>query len=181
MGERGLPASATGTRCPRITSPLSRPLTPFPPASDSHAGPLSPYLALRRSLFLVFGASTIVCVLVRLWMVVMQPCLIPSFSCTTLTTGARQLVVQEAAVTMWSTSGRYAAYRAAAGQQGHTATARVKTQHITAVDRALPTQQPADHTAQSLNLTLMPAFSEGCPTLHPGPSAAQPSAIDPQP
>lgn len=48
---------------------------------------------------------TLTCVLVRLWMVVMQPCLMPSCSWMTLTTGARQLVVQLAAVTMWSTSG----------------------------------------------------------------------------
>jgi hypothetical protein len=41
---------------------------------------LLPYLARRRSLFFVFGASTTVCVLVRLWMVVMQPWAMPSFS-----------------------------------------------------------------------------------------------------
>lgn len=60
------------------------------------------HLARLRSVFLVFGASTMVCVFVKLWMVVIQPCLMPSFSWMTLTTGARQLVVQLAAVTMWS-------------------------------------------------------------------------------
>lgn len=60
--------------------------------------------ARRRSVFLVLGASTMVCVLVTLWMVVMQPCTMPSCSWMTLTTGARQLVVHEAAVTMWSSS-----------------------------------------------------------------------------
>lgn len=41
-------------------------------------------------------------VLVRLWIVVMQPCTMPSFSSMTLMTGAMQLVVHDAAVTMWS-------------------------------------------------------------------------------
>lgn len=48
-----------------------------------------------------------VCVLVTLWIVVMQPCTIPIFSWITFTTGARQLVVQEAAVTMESLDGSY--------------------------------------------------------------------------
>ena len=45
------------------------------------------------------GLSTITCVLVTLWMVVILPCSIPIFSCTTLTMGARQFVVHDAAVT----------------------------------------------------------------------------------
>ncbi len=52
--------------------------------------------ARRRSLC---GASTMVWVLVTSWTVVMTPCRIPMLSWTTLTTGARQFVVQEAAVT----------------------------------------------------------------------------------
>ena len=52
--------------------------------------------ARRRSLC---GASTTVWVLVTSWIVVMTPWRIPIFSCTTFTTGARQFVVQEAAVT----------------------------------------------------------------------------------
>ena len=51
--------------------------------------------ARRRSLW---GASTIVCVFVMSWMVVMTPWRMPMPSWITLTTGARQLVVQEAAV-----------------------------------------------------------------------------------
>ncbi len=38
-------------------------------------------------------------VLVTSWIVVIDPCRMPSESWITLTTGARQLVVQEAAVT----------------------------------------------------------------------------------
>lgn len=65
------------------------------------------HLARLKSLFLVLGASTMVWVLVRLCTVVMQPCTMPNFSWMTLTTGARQLVVQDAAVTMWSVAGSY--------------------------------------------------------------------------
>ena len=65
------------------------------------------YRARRKSLFLEFGASTIVCVLVTLWIVVMQPCTMPSLRWTTSTTGARQLVVHEAAVTILSAAGSY--------------------------------------------------------------------------
>jgi hypothetical protein len=53
--------------------------------------------ARRRSLC---GASTTRLVLVGSWMVVIWPWRMPMFSCTTFTTGARQLVVHEAAVTM---------------------------------------------------------------------------------
>ena len=58
--------------------------------------------ARRRSLC---GASTIVCVLVMSCNVVIEPCRIPIPSWSTFTTGARQLVVQDAAVTMSCTSG----------------------------------------------------------------------------
>ena len=53
--------------------------------------------ARRRSLW---GASTTRLVLVGSWMVVIWPWRMPRASCTTFTTGARQLVVQDAAVTM---------------------------------------------------------------------------------
>ena len=53
-------------------------------------------LARRRSLC---GASTTTWVLVTLCMVVIMPCLIPRFSWITLTTGAMQFVVHDAAVT----------------------------------------------------------------------------------
>ena len=45
------------------------------------------------------GRSTMVWVLVTSWIVVMEPCRMPSPSWITFTTGARQLVVQLAAVT----------------------------------------------------------------------------------
>lgn len=102
---------------------------------------MKPLRPLRRSFFLLMGKSRRVCVFVRLWAVVMQPCWMPIFSWITcgargvvlqrcprrtsgdhaerpaftkerfealgraFTTGARQLVVHEAAVTMWSTAG----------------------------------------------------------------------------
>ena len=59
--------------------------------------------ARRRSLC---GASTIVCVFVMSCRVVIEPCRIPIPSCSTFTTGPRQFVVQDAAVTMWCWSGR---------------------------------------------------------------------------
>jgi hypothetical protein len=59
--------------------------------------------ARRRSLC---GASTIRLVLVGSWMVVIWPWRMPMASCTTFTTGARQLVVHEAAVTMRCRPGR---------------------------------------------------------------------------
>ena len=63
---------------------------------------LSAERARRRSLC---GASTTTWVLVTSWMVVMTPRSIPIRSWSTFTTGARQLVVHEAAVTMWSVAG----------------------------------------------------------------------------
>ena len=51
------------------------------------------------------GRSAIVCVFVALWTVVIEPWRMPISSCSTLTTGARQLVVQLAAVTTWCSSG----------------------------------------------------------------------------
>ena len=44
------------------------------------------------------GLSTIVCVLVTLCIVVIDPCTMPIFSWSTFTTGAKQFVVQLAAV-----------------------------------------------------------------------------------
>ena len=58
--------------------------------------------ARRRSLC---GASTTVWVFVMSCRVVIEPCWIPMPSWTTLTIGARQFVVHEAAVTMSWTSG----------------------------------------------------------------------------
>lgn len=66
-----------------------------------------PERARRRSDFFWLGASTIVCVFVTLWMVVMEPLTMPKFFNTTLTTGAKQLVVQDAAVTRWSLDASY--------------------------------------------------------------------------
>ena len=50
------------------------------------------------------------CVFVTLCTVVMQPCTMPRRSSTTLTTGARQLVVQLAAVTMASLAALYSSW-----------------------------------------------------------------------
>ncbi len=58
--------------------------------------------ARRRSLC---GASTTTLVLVGSWMVVICPWRIPIASWTTFTTGARQFVVQEAAVSRRCRSG----------------------------------------------------------------------------
>lgn len=48
----------------------------------------------RQSLF--DGPSTVFCVAVVAWMVLMSPSTTPNLSCKTLAIGARQLVVQEA-------------------------------------------------------------------------------------
>src|SRR3990167_6540743 len=48
------------------------------------------------------GPSTVFCVAVAAWTVVIRPRLMPQLSFNTLATGARQLVVQEAADTMAS-------------------------------------------------------------------------------
>ena len=45
---------------------------------------------------LLDGPSTVFCVAVNAWIVVMRPSIIPNLSLTTLARGARQLVVQEA-------------------------------------------------------------------------------------
>ena len=60
--------------------------------------------ARRRSLC---GASTTTCVFVMSWIVVITPCLMPIDSWITLTTGARQFVVQEAAVSRRCFAGSY--------------------------------------------------------------------------
>jgi hypothetical protein len=68
---------------------------------------MRPLRARRKSAFFAFGASMIVCVLVTACTVVMHPCLIFRFSWTTFTRGARQLVVQEAAVITVCFAGSY--------------------------------------------------------------------------
>merc|ERR1719510_2894038 len=50
----------------------------------------------RQSLPPRDGPSTVSCVAVMAWTVVMRPSTMPNFSCTTLVNGARQFVVQEA-------------------------------------------------------------------------------------
>jgi hypothetical protein len=61
---------------------------------------MRPERARRRSLFFALGASMMVCVLVMQWIVVIAPWTMPNCSWMTFTTGARQLVVHDAAVTM---------------------------------------------------------------------------------
>mmetsp|Transcript_12334 Transcript_12334/g.29886 ORF Transcript_12334/g.29886 Transcript_12334/m.29886 type:complete len:202 (+) Transcript_12334:162-767(+) len=95
----------SGTRTAR---PLSLPLRSGKTSAIAVAEPVEvgarltmPERPRRRSCFLpVFMESTRVWVPVTLWMVVIMPFSITSFSWITLTTGARQLVVQEAAVTI---------------------------------------------------------------------------------
>mmetsp|Transcript_22242 Transcript_22242/g.48867 ORF Transcript_22242/g.48867 Transcript_22242/m.48867 type:complete len:316 (-) Transcript_22242:3-950(-) len=98
----------------RTASPFSLPFRSGKMSATAVADPVEvgarlirPARARRRSDFLLLQASTNVWVLVTLCTVVMQPCLIPRFSLMTLTTGARQFVVQEAAVTMWFLAGSY--------------------------------------------------------------------------
>ena len=66
------------------------------------AAPVKDNRARRKSLC---GASTTTLVLVGSWIVVIWPWRMPIASCMTLTTGARQLVVQDAAVRMRWRSG----------------------------------------------------------------------------
>ena len=60
--------------------------------------------ARRRSLW---GASSRRWSPVYEWQVVMKPCAIPNVSSSTLTSGARQFVVQEAFEMMWCVAGSY--------------------------------------------------------------------------
>ena len=102
----------------RTASPFSFPFSSGKMSAMAVAEPVEvgaklvmPERARRKSLFLLFGASTIVCVLVTLWMVVMEPRLMPpSLFCTTETTGARQFVVHDAAVTILSFASSYNAW-----------------------------------------------------------------------
>ena len=57
------------------------------------------WLQERARLRSLLKPSTTSWVPVTSWRVVIEPCLMPKLSCTTFTTGARQLVVQLAAVT----------------------------------------------------------------------------------
>jgi hypothetical protein len=58
--------------------------------------------ARRRSLW---GRSRMRWSLVYAWQVVMKPCSMPTVSISTLASGARQLVVQEAFEMTWCSSG----------------------------------------------------------------------------
>mmetsp|Transcript_16201 Transcript_16201/g.40962 ORF Transcript_16201/g.40962 Transcript_16201/m.40962 type:complete len:258 (+) Transcript_16201:331-1104(+) len=98
----------SGTRTAR---PLSFPLSSGKTSAMAVALPVEvgerltmPLLPLRRSCFLpVSHMSTRAWVPVMLWIVVIMPLLILRLSWMTLTTGARQFVVHEAAVQMtWS-------------------------------------------------------------------------------
>eukprot|EP00963_Diacronema_lutheri_P007625 scaffold660_cov365-Pavlova_lutheri.AAC.5 len=102
------------SRGTRMASPLSLPLSSGYTRVTAVAEPVDvgarlhrPDLPLLKSDFLEFGASTMVCVFVTLWTVVMHPFTMPKFSWITFTTGARQLVVQDAAVMRWSFFGSY--------------------------------------------------------------------------
>merc|ERR1719281_2428498 len=55
----------------------------------------------RQSLPPRLGPSTVNCVAVIAWTVVMRPSTIPNLSFTTLASGARQFVVHDALLTTW--------------------------------------------------------------------------------
>mmetsp|Transcript_13572 Transcript_13572/g.33994 ORF Transcript_13572/g.33994 Transcript_13572/m.33994 type:complete len:295 (+) Transcript_13572:683-1567(+) len=104
-------AFVSGTR---TATPFSLPFSSGKISAMAVADPVEvgarltmPLRARRRSDFFAFVASSIICVLVTSWIVVMLPLTMPSFSWITFTTGARQLVVQLAAVTMWSFDASY--------------------------------------------------------------------------
>merc|ERR1719324_859423 len=65
---------------------------------DAHRPP-------RQSLPPRLGPSTVSCVAVMAWTVVMRPSLMPKFSCTTFANGAKQFVVHEALETTVSSPG----------------------------------------------------------------------------
>ena len=99
-------AFSSGTR---TASPFSLPsssgkISPIAVAEPVVVG-ISETLAARARRRSLCGASTTACVLVRSCSVVIEPRSIPIPSWITLTTGARQLVVHEAAVTMSCSAG----------------------------------------------------------------------------
>merc|ERR1719158_1859086 len=59
----------------------------------------------RQSLPPRLGPSTVSCVAVMAWTVVIKPSLMPKFSCTTFASGAKQFVVQDAFETTVSLAG----------------------------------------------------------------------------
>ena len=100
-------ALSSGTRTARPSSlPCSSgKIRPIAVAEPVVVG-ISDRLAARARRRSLCGASTIVCVLVMSCSVVIEPRWMPMPSWMTLTTGARQFVVHDAAVTMscWSGS-----------------------------------------------------------------------------
>ena len=105
-------AFVSGTR---IARPLSLPLSSGKMSAMALAEPVDvgqrfdmPERARRRSVFFTLGASSSICVLVTLCTVVIEPCSMPSARWMTCTTGARQLVVHDAAVTMSCAAASYA-------------------------------------------------------------------------
>merc|ERR1719436_1188061 len=90
--------SGVGTR---KAMPVSLPLTEGSTLPTALAAPVEEGMMFweaqrppRQSFPPREGPSTVSCVAVIAWTVVMSPSMIPNFSCTTLVSGARQLVVQ---------------------------------------------------------------------------------------
>merc|ERR1719356_2375177 len=92
--------SGVGTR---KAMPVSLPLTAESTLPTALAAPVDEGMMFcdaqrppRQSLPPLEGPSTVSCVAVMAWTVVMRPSTMPNFSCTTFVKGARQFVVQEA-------------------------------------------------------------------------------------
>merc|ERR1719433_9956 len=90
-------------RPPRQSLPVSLPFTDGRTFPTAFAAPVEDGMMFweaqrppRQSLPPREEPSTVSCVAVMAWTVVMRPSTRPNFSCTTLVSGARQLVVQEA-------------------------------------------------------------------------------------
>merc|ERR1719159_1825693 len=91
--------SGVGTR---KAMPVSLPLTAGKHLPTALAAPVDEGMMFceaqrppRQSLPPRLGPSTVSCVAVMAWTVVIRPSTRPNFSCTTLVSGARQLVVHE--------------------------------------------------------------------------------------
>merc|ERR1719310_1361281 len=97
--------SGVGTR---KAMPVSLPLTEGSTLPTAFAAPVAEGMMFcdaprppRQSLPPREGPSTVSCVAVIAWTVVMRPSTMPNLSFTTFASGARQLVVHEALLTTW--------------------------------------------------------------------------------
>jgi hypothetical protein len=96
--------SGTRTACPSSRPSSSGKIRPIAVADPVVVG-ISDRPAARARRRSLCGASTTVCVFVTSCRVVIEPWAIPMPWCSTFTTGARQLVVHDAAVTRSCSAG----------------------------------------------------------------------------